>query len=304
MPVICFFQSSFVGGMTFQTGLSGAPMIFCSSGLTVSGAGSERAGTSRAAGRGAWANAGRVERAIPNAQIGTLMACSPSISIRARYSACRSTWKRRTTSSNLRGNRARRSGAAHSHRNRITPVRGQCPEWPESGLRDRGRPQWRGHQGALESGPATGTGFRRTLRIVVMMGRIPRTLGAVRHCFALPSPAKFIDPKRRKTTLIATHSQSYLRARHKDGEAGGRTMRWWIKALIYSVIFSMIWVGLVAAVGYFHTDVLLAGQLTPAQDQAISEKYGNIAGFGMVMVWVICFLTPAIRMMLRKELKG
>jgi len=81
-------------------------------------------------------------------------------------------------------------------------------------------------------------------------------------------------------------------------------MRWWIKALIYSVIFSVIWVGLVAAVGYFHTDVLLAGQLTPAQDQAISEKYGNIAGFGMVMVWVICFLTPTIRMMLRKELKG
>src|SRR5215471_2735260 len=81
MPVICFFHSSFVGGMTSQTGLSGAPMIFCSAGLTDSGTGSERAGTSRAAGRGAWASAGGVKRAvataIANAQIGTLMAYSP-----------------------------------------------------------------------------------------------------------------------------------------------------------------------------------------------------------------------------------
>ena len=43
-------------------------------------------------------------------------------------------------------------------------------------------------------------------------------------------------------------------------------MRWWIKALIFSVIFSVIWFGIVVAVGYVHTEVFLAGQITPAQD--------------------------------------
>jgi cytosine/uracil/thiamine/allantoin permease len=72
-------------------------------------------------------------------------------------------------------------------------------------------------------------------------------------------------------------------------------MRWWTKALIYSAIFSVIWVGLVVAVGYFHTDVFLAGQITPAQDRAISEKYGDLAGQGLGVVWVICFLVLWIR---------
>src|SRR5262249_6275156 len=59
--------------------------------------------------------------------------------------------------------------------------------------------------------------------------------------------------------------------RHVDG---------WTKALIFSVL----WVGLVGAVGYFHTDVFLAGQITPAEDHAISEKYGDLA----VMDWAWC----------------
>lgn len=61
-------------------------------------------------------------------------------------------------------------------------------------------------------------------------------------------------------------------------------MRWWTKALIFSVI----WVGVVIAVGYFHTEVFLAGQVTPAQDEAISEGYGTAAGLGLVVVWAIC----------------
>jgi len=56
-----------------------------------------------------------------------------------------------------------------------------------------------------------------------------------------------------------------------------------------------IWVGLVVAVGYVHTDVFLAGQITPAQDRAISEKYGDLAGQGLGVVWVICFLVLWIR---------
>jgi hypothetical protein len=66
-------------------------------------------------------------------------------------------------------------------------------------------------------------------------------------------------------------------------------MRWWTKALIFSVIFSVIWVGVVGAVGWFHTEVFLAGQITPAQDHAMSEKYGDLAGHGLPLVWVICF---------------
>ena len=93
----------------------------------------------------------------------------------------------------------------------------------------------------------------------------------------------------RKTALIATQSQSRI-SRGKCGQAGGRRMRWWFKALIFSVIFSVIWFGIVVAVGYVHTDVFLAGQITPAQDQAISEKYGEFGGAGLVVVWVICFL--------------
>ena len=67
-------------------------------------------------------------------------------------------------------------------------------------------------------------------------------------------------------------------------------MRWWTKALIFSVIFSAIWFGVVVAVGYVHTEVFLAGQITPAQEEAISEAYGMAAGFGVAVVWVICFL--------------
>ena len=67
-------------------------------------------------------------------------------------------------------------------------------------------------------------------------------------------------------------------------------MRWWTKALICSVIFSVIWFGIVVAVGYVHTDVFLAGQITPAQDQAITEKYSEFGGAGLVAVWVVCFL--------------
>jgi hypothetical protein len=72
-------------------------------------------------------------------------------------------------------------------------------------------------------------------------------------------------------------------------------MRWWTKALIFSVILSVIWAGVVVAVGYFHTDVFLAGQITPDQDRAISEKYGELLGTGLPLVWAICFLVLWIR---------
>ena len=67
-------------------------------------------------------------------------------------------------------------------------------------------------------------------------------------------------------------------------------MRWWTKALIFSAIFSVIWFGIVVAVGYVHTEVFLAGQITPAQDQAFAEAYGDVATFGIIAAWVICFI--------------
>jgi tryptophan-rich sensory protein len=62
-------------------------------------------------------------------------------------------------------------------------------------------------------------------------------------------------------------------------------MRWWTKGLILSVV----WLAVVVAAGYIHTEVFLAGQTTQAQDEAISEMYGMAAGFGLAVVWVICF---------------
>src|SRR6185369_5139527 len=49
---ICVFQSSAVAGILFQSGLSGAPISFCTCGLVVPGTGSVLAGTSSD-----WANA-------------------------------------------------------------------------------------------------------------------------------------------------------------------------------------------------------------------------------------------------------
>ena len=67
-------------------------------------------------------------------------------------------------------------------------------------------------------------------------------------------------------------------------------MRWWIKALIFSVISSVIVFGVVGEVGILHTEVFLAGQITPAQDQALAEAYGDVVTFGIVAAWVICFI--------------
>jgi hypothetical protein len=61
------------------------------------------------------------------------------------------------------------------------------------------------------------------------------------------------------------------------------------------VISSVIVFGVVGGIGILHTEVFLAGQITPAQDRAISEKYGDLAGQGLGVVWVICFLVLWIR---------
>jgi hypothetical protein len=91
--------------------------------------------------------------------------------------------------------------------------------------------------------------------------------------------------EQRKTTLIAAYGRCRILRAGNCGHAGGKEMQWWAKGLILSII----WLGIVIAVGYIHTEVFLAGAITQAQDEAISETYGIAAGIGLVVLWMICF---------------
>jgi uncharacterized membrane protein YciS (DUF1049 family) len=63
-------------------------------------------------------------------------------------------------------------------------------------------------------------------------------------------------------------------------------VQWWVMALILSAA----WFVLVVGIGYIHTEVILAGKTTDAQDAALSEMYGVVFGFGLPILWVLCFL--------------
>ena len=66
-------------------------------------------------------------------------------------------------------------------------------------------------------------------------------------------------------------------------------MKWWKKALI----ITGIWFVLIIGIGVVHTEVILKGKITPAQDEVISERYGNICGVGLVLIWVVAYLKRA-----------
>ncbi len=63
-------------------------------------------------------------------------------------------------------------------------------------------------------------------------------------------------------------------------------MKWWKKALIASLVWFVLGIG----VGILHTEVIRAGELTPAQAEAICERYGNAGGVGTVAIWIVMFL--------------
>jgi hypothetical protein len=63
-------------------------------------------------------------------------------------------------------------------------------------------------------------------------------------------------------------------------------MRWWKIALVISAI----WIGLIIVAGILHTEVILAGQLTEAQDDVISFRYGFACGVGLVLIWAVSAL--------------
>lgn len=63
-------------------------------------------------------------------------------------------------------------------------------------------------------------------------------------------------------------------------------MKWWKKALITSGV----WVALTIGAGIVHTNVILAGKLTPEQDERISGLYGIVCGGGLVATWYLFYL--------------
>ena len=59
----------------------------------------------------------------------------------------------------------------------------------------------------------------------------------------------------------------------------------WQKALLCSAI----WLLLVIGAGLVHVNVILAGKLTPAQEEALSGRYGMLCGAGPVFICAIIF---------------
>ena len=63
-------------------------------------------------------------------------------------------------------------------------------------------------------------------------------------------------------------------------------MKWWKKALMVSVIWAVVTIG----AGIIHTNVILAGKITPQKDEKISEAYGKVCGGGLLAAWVLSYL--------------
>jgi len=62
--------------------------------------------------------------------------------------------------------------------------------------------------------------------------------------------------------------------------------RWWVVALVVSLGFLLLAMGLMA----LDTEVLRKGKLTPEQDEFISERYGQIGGFLFGATWIVAYL--------------
>jgi len=63
-------------------------------------------------------------------------------------------------------------------------------------------------------------------------------------------------------------------------------MKWWKKALIAS----LVWVVLVFGASMLHIVLILAGEFTTAQAEAVMERYGNALGVVLVAIWIVLFL--------------
>ena len=68
-------------------------------------------------------------------------------------------------------------------------------------------------------------------------------------------------------------------------------MKAWKKSLLYSVV----WVALAIGAVILHTNVILAGRITPEQDDVLSGRYGAACGVGLVLIWVLFFVRKKSR---------
>jgi hypothetical protein len=63
----------------------------------------------------------------------------------------------------------------------------------------------------------------------------------------------------------------------------GRGMKWWVKAIIASVV----WIVVIIAAGMIHTNVVLAGAITSKQAEAILDNYAFACGVVLGASWTV-----------------
>lgn len=64
-------------------------------------------------------------------------------------------------------------------------------------------------------------------------------------------------------------------------------MKWWKRALIVWIVFTVLVIG----VGFYITNIYMAGKITDKQEDAIGEVCGEVVGVGTVLIWVVSFVS-------------
>lgn len=57
-----------------------------------------------------------------------------------------------------------------------------------------------------------------------------------------------------------------------------------------ALIAAVAWFLVMLAVNFIHTDVVMKGKLSAEDDERVSRRYGEVAGYGTVIAGVATFL--------------
>ena len=57
-----------------------------------------------------------------------------------------------------------------------------------------------------------------------------------------------------------------------------------------ALVAAVAWFLVLLAINFVHTEVVMKGTLSREQDEIVSRRYGEVAGYGTVMAGVITFL--------------
>jgi hypothetical protein len=57
-----------------------------------------------------------------------------------------------------------------------------------------------------------------------------------------------------------------------------------------ALLAAAAWVFVLVALCFVHTDVLMKGKLSAEEDERVSHRYGEVAGYGTVIAGVATFL--------------